>query len=61
MENESLSEFLARGGAEEIKKGGGTRRFFRAPFRGVPAVFCFYDDEKEENRYYAGIARFRKI
>lgn len=60
MENGSLSEFLARGGAEEIKKGGGTRRFFRAPFRGVPAVFCFYDDEKEENRYYAGIARFLK-
>lgn len=60
MENESLSEFLARGGAEEIKKGGGTRRFFRAPFRGVPAVFCFYDDEKEENRYYAGIAEFLK-
>lgn len=44
----------------EIKKGGGTRRFFRADFRGVPAVFCFYDDAKEENRYYAGIAKFLK-
>lgn len=46
--------------AEEIKKGGGTRRFFRAAFGGVPAVFCFYDDAKEENRYYAGIAKFLK-
>lgn len=46
--------------AEEIKKGGGTRRFFRADFRGVPAVFCLYDDAKEENRYYAGIAKFLK-
>lgn len=46
----------------ELKKGGGTRRFFRSDFRGVPAVFCFYDDSKEENRYYAGIAGFmRKI
>lgn len=44
----------------EIKKGGGTRRFFREKFNGVPAVFCFYDDAKEENRYYAGIARFLK-
>lgn len=46
--------------AREIKKGGGTRRFFRADFQGVPAVFCFYDDAKEENRYYAGIANFLK-
>ncbi len=44
----------------ELKKGGGTRRFFRAEFRGVPAVFCFYDNAKEENRYYAGIAEFLK-
>lgn len=44
----------------ELKKGGGTRRFFRTEFRGVPAVFCFYDDSKEENRYYAGIAEFLK-
>lgn len=44
----------------ELKKGGGTRRFFRSGFRGVPAVFCFYDDAKEENRYYAGLAVFLK-
>lgn len=44
----------------ELKKGGGTRRFFRADFRGVPAVFCFYDDAKEENRYYAALAVFLK-
>lgn len=44
----------------EIKKGGGTRRFFRGEFRGMPAVFCFYDAEREENRYYAGIAKFLK-
>lgn len=46
--------------ASEIKKGGGTRRFFRADFKGVPAVVCFYDDSKEENRYYAGVAEFLK-
>lgn len=44
----------------EIKKGGGTRRFFRKEFNGAPAIFCFYDSAKEENRYYAGIARFLK-
>jgi len=52
--------------ASEIKKGGGSRRFFRANAKAeqsgsdVPAVFCFYDDSKEENRYYAGLARFLK-
>lgn len=46
--------------ASEIKKGGGTRRFFRGDFQGVPAVFCFYDAAREENRYYAGIAKFLK-
>lgn len=50
----------------EIKKGGGTRRFFRLNFvknpgaAGVPAVVCVYARDREENRYYAGIARFLK-
>lgn len=53
--------------AAEIKKGGGTRRFFRLNFRKigvpagtVPAVVCVYDSDREENRYYAEIARFLK-
>jgi len=59
----SLEQFSE---ASEIKKGGGSRRFFRGKAKGeqcgfgVPAVFCFYDDSKEENRYYAGLARFLK-
>ena len=54
----SLEKILSE--STELKKGGGTRRFFRNDFEGVPAVFCFYDTEKEENAYYAGIARFLK-
>ena len=46
--------------SSELKKGGGTRRFFRTEFKGVPAVFCRYGADKEENAYYAGIARFLK-
>lgn len=52
--------------AAEIKKGGGTRRFFRLNFvknpaePAVPAVVCVYAGDREENRYYAGIARFLK-
>lgn len=53
--------------AAEIKKGGGTRRFFRLNFRKIgvpagtaPAVVCVYDSDREENRYYAEIARFLK-
>lgn len=46
--------------ASEIKKGGGTRRFYRAEYKSVPAVVCLYDDSKEENRYYVGIAEFLK-
>lgn len=42
----------------EIKKGGGTRRFFRTLWEGVPAVVCVYDDSKAENFLYAGIADF---
>ncbi len=47
---------------EEIEKGGGTRRFFRVKRNGVPAILCVYDEAKEENFLYAGIAKFlRKI
>lgn len=42
----------------EIEKGGGTRRFFRVRFGSVPAVACIYDDSKEENFLYAGLADF---
>lgn len=52
-------ERILNSGAE-LKKGGGTRRFFRTLLSGVPAVFCFYDNSKEENAYYAGIAGFLK-
>ncbi|MCR5183193.1 MAG: phosphotransferase [Opitutales bacterium] len=44
--------------AEEILKGGGTRRFFRIEYRSRPAVACVYDDSKYENFLYAGIAAF---
>ena len=62
MESYSWRKYLSGLTAQvtELKKGGGTRRFFRSEFRGVPAVFCLYDDGKEENRYYAGLARFLK-
>lgn len=42
----------------EIEKGGGTRRFFRANWEGVPAVICVYDDSKAENFLYADLAKF---
>lgn len=42
----------------EIEKGGGTRRFFRVRFDGVPAIACLYDDSKAENFLYAGLAEF---
>lgn len=44
--------------SSEIKKGGGTRRFFRANWEGVPAVVCVYDDSKAENFLYADLATF---
>lgn len=52
------AELVLADGNAEIEKGGGTRRFFRARFRGEPAVVCVYDDSKAENALYAGIAGF---
>lgn len=44
--------------SDEIEKGGGTRRFFRGTWEGVPAVLCLYDAAKAENFLYADLAKF---
>ncbi len=58
-----LSRISSLSQAQEIEKGGGTRRFFRVcRDNDVPAIVCLYDDSKAENFLYAGIANFmRKI
>ena len=53
-----LTEIVLPDADAEIKKGGGTRRFFRVRFSGTPAIACIYDDSKAENALYAGLAEF---
>lgn len=58
VSTEILSKIEICNGNTEIEKGGGTRRFFRVRFDGLPAIICLYDDSKTENFLYAGLADF---
>ena len=49
---------LAGGDAVPVEKGGSARRFYRISARGQSSILVHDLGEREENRHYAGLARF---
>ena len=43
-----------------LSKRGSERNFFRALINGKPVIVINYNPDREENNYYAGLARFLK-